>query len=504
MRVDVRSAGLVAAREYLENVRTRGFWLSILLMPVLLLVLSLAPMLLADAESAVRYTVLDQSGWVHRAVAAQVAAVDAATLLDALAQLPAVERPTGLGDLGDLETAEVRTEIATHSAQLYVRLESADVQSFEPTSPGARIAQWWFDHPDAAAEIAPQITAARFRFVAADGADRGALNAALTADTLHGYFVIPDDPVADGAGSIYVTRKLTNLEVRNWYASLVTEVVRDRRIREENIAAATAQWIQAPVIFDTTRLSDSGAETEAGLVDTLNQWAPVAFVYLLWISIFSVTQMLLTNTVEEKSNKLVEVLLSSVSPVDLMAGKIVGIAGTGITIVGAWLALFLAVVLWLPALLGAPISLDLGALARNPVYLSSFLVYFFLGYLFYAALLCGIGSLANNLKEAQTLMMPVQLLLIVPLIVMIPIGRNPNGLLAEILSWIPPLTPFVMMNRAAFPPSIATYIGTTVLMLASIYIALRLAARIFENGILMTGKPPRLSAIFAMLRRRPR
>ena len=86
--------------------------------------------------------------------------------------------------------------------------------------------------------------------------------------------------------------------------------------------------------------------------------------------------------------------------------------------------------------------------------MQSFIVYFVLGYLFYAALLCGIGSLANNLKEAQTLMMPIQLLLIVPLVVMMPIGRDPNGLLAQVLSWLPPFTPFVMMNRAAFPPGL--------------------------------------------------
>ena len=99
----------------------------------------------------------------------------------------------------------------------------------------------------------------------------------------------------------------------------------------------------------------------------------------------------------------------------------------------------------------------------------SFIVYFILGYLFYAALLCGIGSLANNLKEAQTLMMPIQLLLIVPLVVMVPIGRDPNGLLAQVLSWFPPFTPFVMMNRAAFPPGWITYVGTTLLMLVSIF-----------------------------------
>ncbi len=351
--------------------------------------------------------------------------------------------------------------------------------------------------------VAPNVSSAKYRYVATAGLDKAALNRLLANDQLLGYFEIPADPIADGSGALYVTRKLTNQDVRRWYASLVTDIVRDRRIREENVAPSVANWIQMPVDFAAVRLNDSGVESEAALADTIGQWAPVAFVYLLWISIFSITQMLLTNTIEEKSNKLVEVLLSSIAPVDLMAGKIAGIAATGLTIVVTWLALFIIAALWLPSALGGASGLDLSGLISHPNYLASFIVYFVLGYLFYAALLCAIGSLASNLKEAQTLMMPIQLLLIVPLIVMVPIGRDPNGLLAQVLSWLPPFTPFVMMNRAAFPPGLYTYIGTTLLMVISIYFALRLAARIFETGVLMTGKPPRFRQILRLMRGKP-
>jgi ABC-2 type transport system permease protein len=495
MVVEWRHAWLVAAREYLENVRTRGFWLSILLMPVLLMLVATVPILIAGAEGPARYSVLDYSGWVQRAVAEQQARRDAQLLIEALAQLSDAEQ---IARIGVTITGTDPTELAAQTASVYQRL-GANAAAAPPGGVAAAIASWWYHDPEAAAQLAPGLTIANYRFVAPVG-DRAALNAEVEADRLLGYFVIPDDPVANGDGAAYVTRKLTNLDVRSWYAAEVTDVVRDRRIREENIAPAIADWIQTPVDFDTTRLTETGTEANAELVDTLTQWAPVAFVYLLWISIFSVTQMLLTNTVEEKSNRLVEVLLSSISPLDLMAGKILGIAATGVTIVAAWLTMFLLLVLWVPSLLGAPIGLNLTALVDNPIYLGSFLVYFVLGYLFYAALLCGIGSMANNLKEAQTLMMPIQLLLIVPLIVMIPIGRDPHGLLAQVMSWLPPFTPFVMMNRAALPPSIAVYVGTTVLMVVSIVVALWLAARVFETGILMAGKPARLRQVLAVLR----
>jgi ABC-2 type transport system permease protein len=473
MDLEWRNLALVAVREYLENVRTRGFWLSILLLPVLLLAAATIPVWLTRTEGVARFAVVDASGWAAAAVRERIQADDAAEVIDAL-RLRRVEKLPA-------QLAHLREDVDALDANTLAALWSLDPEPF--------------------VAIAPEVSFARFREVDAAGRDRAALNRDIETDALTGYFVLPEDPVASGASATYVTRRLTNPELRFWYQRYVTDVVRDRRIREENVDPDTARWIQEPVRFAPVRLTAQGEETEARTEDMLAQWAPVAFVYFLWISIFAVTQMLLTNTVEEKSNRLVEVLLSSLAAVDLMAGKIVGIAATGLTIVATWLAIFLVVVVGLPHWLDAPLRLDLGIFADNPLYLGSFVLYFVLGYLFYAAVLCALGSLANNLKEAQTLMMPVQICLVIPLLVMIPIGRDPNGTLAAVLSWVPPFTPFVMMNRAAFPPGAFTYAGTTLLMLVSIYLALRLAARVFATGILMTGQPPRLRQILHLVRK---
>ncbi len=471
------------------------------MMPLVIGLVAAASVFLGGTGSAAHFAVLDHSGWVERAVAERVIRQDVAILVAALSQVPANNRPRPVVELGPLDDPRERAALVEDTTNLLMQLRSGSRQIEAPQTPAERIARWANARPALVAQIAPDVSLTKYRYVATPGMDKAALNGMLTEDTLLGYFVIPENPVADGGNAAYVTRKLTNQDVRRWYESLVTDVVRDRRIRDANIAPETAAWIQTPIEFAPMRLDEGGVETEVELADTLGQWAPVAFVYLLWISIFSITQMLLTNTVEEKSNKLVEVLLSSVAPVDLMAGKILGIAATGITIVTAWLGLVVAAVLWLPGLFDAAVSIDLSGLITSPVYLASFIVYFALGYLLYAALLCAIGSLANNLKEAQTLMMPIQMLLMVPLLVMVPIGRDPNGMLAQVLSWVPPFTPFVMMNRAAFPPPLATYVGTTLLLLISIYIALRIAARIFETGILMTGKPPPLRQLLALFSR---
>jgi len=95
--------------------------------------------------------------------------------------------------------------------------------------------------------------------------------------------------------------------------------------------------VRVPETFESVTLDSDGDEEEVNVTDIARQWAPVAFVYFLWVSILINTQMLITNTIEEKSNKLIEVLLPSISPIVIMGGKIIGIAATGLTIVFSWM-----------------------------------------------------------------------------------------------------------------------------------------------------------------------
>ena len=130
---------------------------------------------------------------------------------------------------------------------------------------------------------------------------------------------------------------------------------------------------------------------------------------------------------------------------------------------------------------------------RRPIRSTSaaFIGYFALGYLLYASILVGIGSVCNTLKEAQNLMQPVMIVLMLPLLAMIPIANDPNGLLARVLSFVPPLTPFTMMNRVGGRPELWEYAVTSVLLLVTIVIAFRGAAKVFRIGILMTASARR-------------
>ena len=304
----------------------------------------------------------------------------------------------------------------------------------------------------------------------------------------------------------YVTRQenLADSNLKNWFGRHAGDLLRDRRVGKLRIAKGDADWVSAGVRWDEKRATASGREEEVEKSDTFLQFAPVVFVYLLWITIFTSANFLLTNTVEEKSNRIIEVLLSSVSPQQLMVGKILGLAATGLVMVGSW-AFFAYAGIKIAPLFGESIgsgvaNLGLEKIVANPRYMISFIVYFLAGYLLYASVLAGIGSVCNSLKEAQNLMQPVVIFLIVPLLAMIPIAQEPNGPLAKFLTYIPLFTPFIMMNRAGGPPSSLEYLITSVLIIATIWIALKLAGKVFRIGVLMTGKPPKIREIWGWLR----
>jgi len=517
-RGGLRKALLVALREYHDNVRTKTFWVGILIFPVILSLAFLAPRLLEKTKDARRYAVLDESGWLLPAVEERAAHDDAHRLLRVLrdqareddprlALLPAELRALAdavKGASDEALEAQARLLSVAGQSALAASPEGALAQLDEATRERVAQAQTAFLKwrlsltPEQARRVDASFTKERYQRVEVPAREANPetwLRGELEADHLFAYFVVGPDPVQGSEGSRYVSKNLTDNDLEQWFSRLATDEVRERRLTREAIAPELASWIDEPLHFEGRQLEAGGEETEVKTVDVVRQVAPVAFVYLLWVSIFTTTNLLLTNTIEEKSNRIIEVLLSSVSPTQLMGGKILGLAATGLTVVGSWIAWFMVAVRVLPRVLGAPAGLDLSVIVTDPTYLISFVIYFLFGYLFYSALLVGVGSVFNSLKEAQNLMQPLVLVLMVPLLAMIPISQDPNGTLARVLSWIPPFTPFVMMNRAAGPPATWEYVGTTILLIASVGLATLMAAKVFRIGILMTGKPPKITEI---------
>ncbi len=501
---------LVAQREYLENVRTKGFWIGIFSVPILYALMFFVPTLLEKTRSAQKYAIVDQSGWLADAVETRVMESDLAIALAEAQQRgreadPEKPLPKALADLGatlaDLEAVHVplMAQALARPEELNPNLPSAAAQAAIANRDA--LVDWWRGlTPEEAKNLSPSLSKASYLRVDGPNASAEALNQNIVDDELFAYFIIGPDPLAGSEGFQYLSKNLTDRDLQRWFSRMAGDVVSSRRMAQENIDPQVAAWLQTPVSFEGLKVSASGEAEAVSRNDRLRQWAPTILVYILWLSVFINVQMLLSNTIEEKSNRLIEVLLSSISPVQLMSGKILGIAATGLTILAAWVASFYLGATLLPRYIDMPADLDLTVVASDPLLLGSFLVYFALGYLFYAAILAGLGSVCNSLKEAQNVMTPVMFVLFVPLLLMVPVGKDPNGVIAQVFSFIPPFTPFVMLNRAAGPPDLWEYVATTALMLVSIAAALWAAAKVFRIGILLTGKPPKLREILRWIK----
>jgi ABC-type Na+ efflux pump permease subunit len=241
-----------------------------------------------------------------------------------------------------------------------------------------------------------------------------------------------------------------------------------------------------------SRLSRDGAEARESVA--LRMLVPVGFMMLLWIAVFGSANYLLTGTIEEKSSRVMEVLLSAVSPMELLAGKLLGQAAVS------------AVVL---VMYGGVAMAGLGAMAMMDVvpltHLLWVVAWFPIGYLMVAAVMAGIGSAVNDLHEAQSLVAPAMIALVLPLILWLPISENPNGALAVAFSFIPPASPFVNVLRlttASDPVPLWQVLLALVVAIGSVVAMMWAGARVFRVGVLMQGKTPTPRELLRWLRSR--
>jgi ABC-2 type transport system permease protein len=503
----MRKLLLVAQRDIIAQLKTKGFWIGIFLFPVIIIASVGGPIFIERQKSVRDYAVRDSSGWLAAAVDREAAAQDTRRLLME-AQRRSIENknlealPPVLRTLAPV-AAKLPPSQVDSAARFLAHGDTAKLAPLNAENRAAVLAarteySTWFDTASAPTirSVSNGPSRGKYRRVEASGD----LNRRVRDAELFAYLEIGRDPVSDNTGMTFVSRNLTDEDLKDWYEGIATELVRQRRLERERITPKTAAWLRGETQFTQRTVSATGEQAAVSTKDRLRQNAPMVFVYLLWISVFTISQQLLLSTIEEKSTRISEVLLSSISPVQMMGGKIMGAAATGLLMISTWVLTAFLATKYLPRMLGAPSGMDFSGIMSDPAFVAGFIVYFLLGYLFYAAILVGIGSVVNTIQEAQALMTPIMMVLMLPLLAMIPIGRDPNGAFAKVMSYIPPFTPFVMMNRAAGPPTLMEYVLTTLLLLGAVVFTLWAGAKVFRIGILMTGKPPKATEILQWIR----
>jgi ABC-2 type transport system permease protein len=457
----VKYALLVAAREFGEHVKTKGFWIGILLFPVLAIASVKVPQLLDRTKSTRHFAVVDPSGEF-------TAVVDAAIQAH-------YDRRNGERLLAWTEKKKANPEVADYEP-LKPIFRRVDVP--EEARAG--------DPKDVVRALKPWLVGDRELEV--DGGR----------EELFALIVLPESEMLLRSHVEYWGTNLADDELRDVVEKGLADELKRREFVALGVERADVEKVnKIDVDLEERDPKKAEGEEEVDQYEALRQWAPVGFVYMMFVAIMTVAQMLISSTIEEKSNRIVEVLLSSVTPSELMAGKLLGVAMVGVTMLVAWIGSLYGVMRLQTSSELAGVVVDI---LTTPKLIAPFLVYFVLGYLLYASVLLGLGSMCNTLKDAQNFMGPVMVVLIVPILSMVFIAKEPNGVLAMVLSWIPVFTPFVMMNRAAADPPLFDYVGTGIVLVLAIAFTIWLAGRIFRNGILRTGQPPKLLEILQLAR----
>jgi ABC-2 type transport system permease protein len=329
------------------------------------------------------------------------------------------------------------------------------------------------------------------------------LNDEVLNKKLSAYILIPEDilkpeekeAAVKGAKSKdrdieYVSQLTTDFEELETLNGALNSVVIEKRLRKEGLDPQKISQFIRRVNLRPIKVTKRGEEE-----DTMGTFMISYFLGLIiYMAILIYGQVIMRGVIEEKSSRVVEVVLSSLRPFQLMMGKILGIGAVGLTqfsIIGAsfYSASFI------------PSGGDF-AMPSIPTHVFIyFVVFFILGYFLFATLYAAVGSMVNSEKEAQQFIMPIMMFLIIPLLLMIFIIRAPNSSVSVILSLVPFFAPILMFLRITvlLPPFVQIAASILILFL-TILLMVWLAAKIYRVGILMYGKRPKFAEIVKWVR----
>lgn len=438
----MRKVFAVIKREYLQVVRKKSFWILSILMPVFLLGLMLGPaLLMRRGLSGKRVVVLDGTGRLR----------------------PAFESASGTGLKPTMGDSEAVFGSRSRRNALSIDFEYVSVDG--------------------------DLNAARAPYF-----ERLSKRRAPKGERLDGVVIVPRDAFESGESKVTLyTRSAADFVTQERIARIVNQAVTKERLVARGIAAADTEALLARVPVDSVQVTRAGRERKGG---ELNFLAAFVFGALLLIPMFAYGQEIMRGIVQEKTDRVVEILISSMSPMELLSGKILGLAAAGLTQVAIWLVMGGAVATFAGT---AAAASRLGSLdARIVPY---FLIFYVLGYLTYASVYAIGGSVTNSEKEAQQFVAPIMFFLLIPWFLATVILQSPESAMAVTLSLIPIFTPVTMFMRVIVSePPLWEVALSIVLSIGTIYGMFWVTAKIFRTGILSYGKRPTIPELWRWLR----
>ena len=326
-----------------------------------------------------------------------------------------------------------------------------------------------------------------------DIADKEDLDSDVRAKKIDGYLWLTNQAVLNGKVD-YATLSTSDMMLNQRIRDAANQGVTRARLLQHGVQKGELDPLLSPVKVDIVSLA--GKKTEKS--DVAQFFACFLVAMMIYITLIMYGMSVMRSVLDEKSSRVMEVLLSSIKAKELMAGKLLGVGAVGLTQVAIWAAF----ILLLGSSGGALSSPDVREMLSGQPLLVIFLpIFFVLGFMLYSSMYAALGAAVNSEQEAQQWQWFVTMPLIIPIILLSKVIISPNSAMALWLSMVPFFSPILMYVRivAQTPPwwQIAISIG---LLLATTYFIIIVSSRIYRVGILMYGKRPTLPEILKWLR----
>jgi ABC-2 type transport system permease protein len=436
----------VLKREYLQTVRKKSFIIMTLLFPFLMAALMILPgLLMAKGMGLKRIAVLDGTGKLREAFARPNERPKTDPKKEAEKALSGNRRP----------------ELPTTIQVEYIDMAGKNVET------GAK------------------------PYLERLGRDKDA------SDKLEGIFVIPGTALsAEDAKMTYYSRSSTDVMTQERLARMANKSLQRIRLTDNGMDSNAIEQLMRDLPINGVQLSRTGEQKKGGELNFI-----VAFLFgaLLVLPTLIYGQDIMRGIVQEKADRVVEVLVSSMSPVQLLTGKIIGLALVGLTQLAVWMTM-LALVGAFGAAVMVNADITIGQFVR-PIVFVSFALFYILGYLTYVCVYAIAGAACNTEREAQQFIGPVMLFLLMPWILMMPIIFNPDAPFAVAFSLSPVFAPMTMFVRTLVSePPLWHVLVAIVVSILTIVVFFWATAKIFRVGILSYGKRPTIPELWRWLK----
>jgi ABC-2 type transport system permease protein len=332
------------------------------------------------------------------------------------------------------------------------------------------------------------------------------LSQAVSNDSIKCFLVARPGAVLTPEDSIFVVANDEDFRSERQIEASATRILSSLRLKESRLSLSTDSLLKLLEPTEIGRRDTTGQAVDSGTKFV----ASFIIVMLIYMMILTYGQTVMRSVIDEKTSRIMEVMVSSVSSFQLMAGKLLGLGAAAFTQVIIWIVLGV-VMLGVSASMAIQIDPSVLRVVFNPLLVVFFTLFLIGGYFLYSTMFALLGSVVNSDKEAQNFLFPIVLMLVLPIIIGTSVVQDPNSTMAVTLSLIPLFSPTMMVMRIAVLAPTATtlspfsgILGQAILSFAFLILAIIgmiwLSGRIFRVGILMYGKRPTLPEIIKWVR----